>query len=707
MSVGPKKFFASKFKKSPKPFKCFRSQVQAPSKANPTFQDDKYIYEIVIIHQNERGLVGIDPSPWSDITNKKALVPIDFSELTVEWEWVSPRWLVHITPNTDFNGWSYATTFGSVYWHSDRSRLAYFVRRRRWFRVKRKLKKPPFDITPKDETFVNPEYREELCYMESWKDKRVGVYNDCSKVVRDPVANDFDVFIKNEIKKSLLPKIKLSSRTPSISTTASYYPELSSSMSTRSLNLRGSYDLLDTDEGIGNFRLGKNRRCMSTCDLSSYSKVSNFDHCNPLLSHKIYSVESGATVKDSKTNPLAHDLYMHNMVPLIQNHHISPSLTPNSLTPHHHSASQSPFLNVSKFDIKSIIYNEPLPFCSKCSKHATFKPQDLSSRRNSLVHHALSPVSSRHNNSNTFSGRVSESSDNSLSSTSTKSGMKHYSYPPTPLYDAPVSDTESELDDFYSTYSQPFVISPNVDCADDECAYCDRNSIEPQVALLQDDLYTKDQDVDASSDGLLLEISSAKEDDSNAYMNLRIDKAISKVVKLESTILGDIPKNISRRSDRAILSSLSKNMDPSLGSKSLVFNSTVLWILVPNLYRNLAFECSRNMLFEIMSASSSYVLAERFTGKIVLFNCFSFDLGRIGSSMKKHNTPIDPSKKQLCPECYVNTRYDDSLCSFFYFDSKNHSLGISPNKQMNFYTRKIKPSETDLFRSCVFDSSLL
>ncbi|PVU88223.1 hypothetical protein BB559_005688 [Furculomyces boomerangus] len=133
-----------------------------------TFEDDQYVYEIVVVYECQRGIPGIgrknygiklllisDPAAWSDITMSKSVAPIDYQELTDGWEWVSPRWMVHVSSSTDYNGWSYATRFGSKKWAGNQDNLIAFARRRKWIRVKRK----PKNIEQSDdetEYFENP-----------------------------------------------------------------------------------------------------------------------------------------------------------------------------------------------------------------------------------------------------------------------------------------------------------------------------------------------------------------------------------------------------------------------------------------------------------------------------------------------------------------------------------------------------------------------
>ncbi|KAJ2812039.1 hypothetical protein H4S07_001676 [Coemansia furcata] len=54
------------------------------------------------------------------------------------WQWVSPRWLIDMTRDVDDDGWQYAARFSAA-WHGRHSAQA-FVRRRRWLRLRRRLR---------------------------------------------------------------------------------------------------------------------------------------------------------------------------------------------------------------------------------------------------------------------------------------------------------------------------------------------------------------------------------------------------------------------------------------------------------------------------------------------------------------------------------------------------------------------------------------
>ncbi|KAJ1963164.1 hypothetical protein GGI12_002219 [Dipsacomyces acuminosporus] len=56
------------------------------------------------------------------------------------WQWVSPRWLIDMTLDVDDDGWQYSTRFSAGRWRGKHSATKSFVRRRRWVRLRRRLK---------------------------------------------------------------------------------------------------------------------------------------------------------------------------------------------------------------------------------------------------------------------------------------------------------------------------------------------------------------------------------------------------------------------------------------------------------------------------------------------------------------------------------------------------------------------------------------
>ncbi|ORX65511.1 hypothetical protein DL89DRAFT_100025 [Linderina pennispora] len=84
----------------------------------------------------------MDPPPWSDVTMKLTLANVHSYQLPdPSWEWVSPRWLIDMTADVDEDGWQYATRFATKSrWRGRHSAAKSFVRRRRWVRLRRRLR---------------------------------------------------------------------------------------------------------------------------------------------------------------------------------------------------------------------------------------------------------------------------------------------------------------------------------------------------------------------------------------------------------------------------------------------------------------------------------------------------------------------------------------------------------------------------------------
>ncbi|KAJ1675505.1 hypothetical protein EV182_001135 [Spiromyces aspiralis] len=123
---------------------------------------DKYIYECDVVFECQRGLVGfggsakfsaslltaLDPPPWCDETMSFARADIRSYPLpSPSWTWVSPHWRIDHSRGTDSEGWEYAGWFGNnTQWYSRPQPLRSYVRRRRWYRL-RKCSRGPCPAT--------------------------------------------------------------------------------------------------------------------------------------------------------------------------------------------------------------------------------------------------------------------------------------------------------------------------------------------------------------------------------------------------------------------------------------------------------------------------------------------------------------------------------------------------------------------------------
>ncbi|KAJ2718763.1 hypothetical protein GGI07_005602 [Coemansia sp. Benny D115] len=121
--------------------------------------DARYEYSCDVLFECQRGfnflgkanfstklLHPMDPPPWCDPTMKLTLPNVHSFQLPdPSWQWVSPRWLIDMTMDVDEDGWQYASRFSNASWHGRNSAAKSFVRRRRWLRLRRRLR---IDLPP-------------------------------------------------------------------------------------------------------------------------------------------------------------------------------------------------------------------------------------------------------------------------------------------------------------------------------------------------------------------------------------------------------------------------------------------------------------------------------------------------------------------------------------------------------------------------------
>ncbi|KAJ1949133.1 hypothetical protein FBU59_001280 [Linderina macrospora] len=92
----------------------------------------------------------MDPPPWSDGAMKLTVPNVHSFQLPdPSWSWVSPRWLIDMTTDVDEDGWQYATRFAArSRWRGRHSAAKSFVRRRRWVRLRRRVRMSNPTIPP-------------------------------------------------------------------------------------------------------------------------------------------------------------------------------------------------------------------------------------------------------------------------------------------------------------------------------------------------------------------------------------------------------------------------------------------------------------------------------------------------------------------------------------------------------------------------------
>ncbi|KAI8068347.1 hypothetical protein BC940DRAFT_299758 [Gongronella butleri] len=128
-----------------------RKHQVIPLPALPSNLDakDDYVYDILYECQRGSWMVGyssktllqFDPNPWCDANmNFTPMKPSTFQLPDPTWEWVNKEWLVDLTGDVDEAGWQYAVRFHGAKWHGNYKHFRSFVRRRRWIRLRHKMK---------------------------------------------------------------------------------------------------------------------------------------------------------------------------------------------------------------------------------------------------------------------------------------------------------------------------------------------------------------------------------------------------------------------------------------------------------------------------------------------------------------------------------------------------------------------------------------
>ncbi|GAA97809.1 uncharacterized protein L969DRAFT_96194 [Mixia osmundae IAM 14324] len=128
------------------------------------------VTEIDVLYENQRGMVvfgqtkfspnllfQLDPSSWSNATLKNTpYTPVDFPLPNPTWSWVNPTWSIDMTGDVDYHGWQYAIRFRSGKWRGCPDVWRSFVRRRRWFRTRRKQPTLELEKKPAGEVYAPP-----------------------------------------------------------------------------------------------------------------------------------------------------------------------------------------------------------------------------------------------------------------------------------------------------------------------------------------------------------------------------------------------------------------------------------------------------------------------------------------------------------------------------------------------------------------------
>lgn len=118
--------------------------------------DIQTISELDILYENQRGwflfgiplyshssLLNFDPSAWVTRDLRDSPVNITNAQLPdPSWTWAWQTWYVDMSADVDEQGWQYSFSFSSSVWHGSHPWFHSFVRRRRWVRLRTKLKLP-------------------------------------------------------------------------------------------------------------------------------------------------------------------------------------------------------------------------------------------------------------------------------------------------------------------------------------------------------------------------------------------------------------------------------------------------------------------------------------------------------------------------------------------------------------------------------------
>ncbi|OMJ21314.1 hypothetical protein AYI69_g5868 [Smittium culicis] len=740
--------------------------------SDPSFQDSKYIYEIVIVYQNERGLWGSDPSPWSDITLKKAVSPIDYYELSTEWEWVSPRWMVHITPNTDFNGWSYSNSFKNINWYCNQSKITSLN---------------PESLNREVGLVANPELKK-IDYSLTWKEEKVGGYFNPQNITGKPILNHSDTILRRQILQSGVPKINIEEQSPSLSTTFSIYSQDQDPLSSKFHSKSKSICITNTPDSSNSFsdsnfidksKITKKRH--SSFDLESSFKNFNYNGASiyspNILAYPACGIFPSKNQKDSNTSPLVHDYILNN--------HISERnmLLPSKKTTYtnfenlSYSKKKSEMLEIPQkdFAFKPSFDRDYMPV-------STTKPNNLKRAyiKNFVDNpHITSPINLNNTTHTTQSHEIhklptrensvkSAASSNSYSSSSTKSSDKT----------GYLSESSYE-EDFASALSRPFYLNSyrinetenSYGINDPNYSYFEiKNNKLPETNLLKVNDYDENVAIPLQDSALrpsqsqisknsisvsnylnpnhVTDIGSPsniqantherensknlKNRDSNCLVcnnlmlpiPMKVDRIINHVISFQDILQQKLKIKSGVKNDREIIDFVYGHLHNPKSVKAQIVDSCVIWVLAPKLFNELEFNFMRQKFVNTLLEHAKYTFAENFTNKMVLFNCMCFDDfkkqqvnnsegdNNLREMENEHNLLLNTvenkgeydaniKKKELCYCCYQDLRYINNKDSFFYYNSKEHKFkhGIS-SKQINFFTRKIQPTELDVIERC-------
>jgi len=118
-----------------------------------------------VLYENQRGmylfgkpmysgkaLFPKEAAPWADERYKRTLVNITNAQVPdPSWEWAWKVWYVDMSRDVDEEGWEYSLYFNGFSWHATSPWFHSFVRRRRWIRLRKRIKEETFDETTVDD----------------------------------------------------------------------------------------------------------------------------------------------------------------------------------------------------------------------------------------------------------------------------------------------------------------------------------------------------------------------------------------------------------------------------------------------------------------------------------------------------------------------------------------------------------------------------